>query len=78
MTESQVVNEWIRQGEAEGKLLAQRKYLKRLLEIRFPGLLSNEVAQLIQQQDSLDLLEVWFDAAARACNFEQFLAVVTR
>jgi hypothetical protein len=78
MTESQVVNEWINQGEVKGELKTQRKNLLRLLNIRYAGLVSNEVTQLIQHQDSLELLGDWFDAAAGASSFEQFLAVLKR
>jgi hypothetical protein len=78
MTESQVVNEWINRGEARGKLTERRQTLLELLEIRFPGAVPNEVVQLIQQQESLELLHDWFTAAARAYSFEQFLAVLKR
>jgi hypothetical protein len=78
MTESQVVNEWISQGKAEGKLETQRENLQEVLKDRFPGLVPNEVVQLIQHQESLDLLHDWFRAAVRASSFEEFLAVVKR
>jgi hypothetical protein len=78
MTESQVVNEWISQGEARGKLAAQRQSLPELLEGRFPGAVPKDVVQLIQQQESVELLYDWFKAAVRAYSFDQFLAVLKK
>jgi hypothetical protein len=79
MTESQVVNEWISQGKAEGNLERQRQNLLELLEGRFPGAVPNAVVQLIQQQDSLDLLHDWFKVAVRpSTTFEQFLDVLKK
>ncbi len=76
MTESKVVNEWIRQGEAKGKLLIQRELLLRLLNKRFPAAVPADVTKLINEQESLELLSHWFDAAAEAFTFQQFLAVL--
>ncbi len=73
MTESQVVNEWISRGEAKGKLLEARQNLLELLEGRFPGAVPNDVVQLIQHQESLELLHDWFKTAVRAYSFEQFM-----
>ena len=78
MTESQVVNEWIRQGEAKGKLETQRQNLLKLLNKRFPGLVPDEVVRLVNEQESLDLLGDWFDAAAGAYTFQQFMDVLKR
>ena len=80
MTESQVANEWISQGEAKGKREAQRQNLLDLLEGRFPGVVPTEVVKLIQQQESLELLRDWFKAAVGVSTFEQFVTVsqVTR
>jgi hypothetical protein len=78
MTESQVVKEWINQGRAQGNLERQRQDLLELLEGKFPGAVPNDVAQLIQQQDSQNLLHDWFKAAVRVATFEQFLAVLKK
>jgi hypothetical protein len=78
MTESQVVNGWIRQGEAKGKRENQQQNLLELLEGRFPGAVPNEIVTLIQQQESLELLRDWFKAAVRASTFEEFLSVLKR
>jgi hypothetical protein len=72
MTESQVVNEWISQGEIKGK----REVLLQILTVRFPGAVTEEIARLITEQDSLALLDNWLQAALRAYTFEQFLAVL--
>jgi hypothetical protein len=74
MTESQVVNEWISQG----MLKEGRRNLLEVLEARFPRAVPNDVVQLIQQQDSLDLLHDWLKAAVRAPTFEQFLDVLKK
>ncbi len=78
MTESEVVNEWIRRGEAQGKRAAQRQNLLELLEGRFPGLVPNDVVQRIQQQENLEVLRDWFKTLVRGCTLEQFLAVFNR
>jgi hypothetical protein len=78
MTESQVVNEWISQGEARGKLTERRQNLLELLEGRFPGAVPIDVVQLIQQQESPELLHDWFKAAVRAYSSDQFLTVLKK
>jgi hypothetical protein len=76
LTESQVVNEWISQGEAKGKLMVRRHSLLKLLSARFPGALPDEAVRLINEQESLDLLGDWFDAAVGAYTFQQFMDVL--
>jgi hypothetical protein len=78
MTESQVVNNWISKGSAQGKLEERRQMLLECLQERFPGATSTEVVQLIQQQDSMDLLRDWSRAAYCASTYEEFLAVLKR
>jgi hypothetical protein len=79
MTESQVVNEWISQGEARATLRERRQSLLEALEGRFPGAVPAEVVRLIQQQDSLELLHDWFKVAVRASTtLEQFLDVLKK
>jgi hypothetical protein len=73
MTESQVVNSWIRKGETKARLESVRRHLLEALEGRFPGQASEEVIRLINGQDSTDLLEDWFRAAVRVATYEQFL-----
>jgi hypothetical protein len=78
MTESQVVNEWISQGEAKGMLIKQRQNLLEALSLRFPGSTPDDVVRLINEQESLTLLDDWFRAALRAYTFEQFMDVLKR
>jgi hypothetical protein len=78
MTESQVVNEWINQGMAAGTLKERRRNLLQTLTVRFPGSVPDEVVRLINEQDSLPLLDEWCRAAIRAYTFEQFLDALKR
>ena len=78
MTESQVVNEWISQGEARGRLSASRQKLLEALTLRFPGSVPDEVIKLIKEQESLLLLDEWFRAAVRVYTFEQFMDVLKK
>lgn len=78
MTESQVVNEWISQGEAKGKLLKQLQSLLEASSVRFPGAMPDDVARLINEQENMTLLDDWFRAALRAYTFEQFIDVLKR
>jgi hypothetical protein len=73
MTESQVVNEWISQGEAKGRLEERRQKLLEALTLRFPGAVTDEIVRFVTAQDSLVLLDDWLRAAVRAYTFEQFL-----
>jgi hypothetical protein len=78
MTESQVVNDWISRGEAKGKLNERREKLLKLLSKRFPGAVPDDVVRLVNEQESLDILDHWFDAAAEAYTFQQFMDAVKR
>ena len=78
MTESQVVNEWRREGETKGELRARRQSLLDVLQARFPGCAPSEVTQLIREQESLPLLTDWLQAAARASTFEEFVTALRR
>jgi hypothetical protein len=68
MTESQIVNRWISRGE----LNRARADLLQTLRVRFPESTSPDVVQMVEQQQSLALLDEWFAAALRATTFEQF------
>ena len=78
MTESMIVNEWIRQGEVRGLLSANRQTLLRILERKFAGVIPSEVARVINQQESLELLGLWIDEAISANSLEEFTAVLRR
>ena len=78
MTESKIVNEWIRQGEVKGKLSQARKSLLRLLERKFARLVPQEVARFINQQESLQVFDRWIDEAIAAKTVEEFTAALRR
>ena len=78
MTESQVVNEWMSQGEARGTLKERRQNLIELLQGRFPTAVPEEVVRRIDERESLEMLRVWFRAAVQAFTFEHFVAVLRR
>ena len=58
------------------ELKARRELLVRLLNNQFPGAVPAGVTTLINEQESLDLLDHWFDAAVDAATVEEFMAVV--
>lgn len=76
MTESQVVNRWIKEAQDEARLQQARADLLRFLEYRFPGRVSAEVASTINTQPSFSLLRDWFDSAYTVSTFDDFLAVL--
>ncbi len=78
MTESQVVNKWIGQGEAKGELRDRRQMLLLLLSKRFPGAVPAEVTRLIDEQEGMEILRDWFVAAAEALTFQDFMDVLKR
>jgi hypothetical protein len=78
MTESKVVNRWIEQARREGRILALRENLLQLAQGRFPGSIPTEVVDLINRQDSQELLDEWFRAAISAASAEQFLSALRR
>lgn len=43
---------------------------------RFLGAVPGDVVRLVNEQESLDVLSHWFDAAAEAYTFQQFMDVV--
>jgi hypothetical protein len=73
LTASEVVNRWLQQGERFGEVKASRRMLLGLLQARFPNQVSAEDADTVNQQDSLELLDEWFQAAVRAYTFSQFV-----
>jgi hypothetical protein len=72
LTETQEANERIAQGE----LRKERQLLLRMQDKRFPGAIPTDVTKLIIDQESLDLVIHWFDAAASAPTFADFIAVL--
>jgi hypothetical protein len=78
MTESQVVNRWLSQGETRGKLEEGRLFLTRFLRRRFGEPLPTDVLETINTQPSVQLLEDWFDAAMAATTLQDFITVLRR
>jgi hypothetical protein len=74
MTESQVVNEWISQGQ----LKDCREKVIRLLQRRFPGQVTEDIIRCINAQESLPLLDDWFDAALTVASIPDFLVILRR
>lgn len=73
ITESMVVNPWISRGEARGELKMARRDILELLNLRFPGKVSEEIDHLVNRQSDLDLLRNWFRAAAQVPTMEDFV-----
>ncbi len=78
MTESIVVNRWIEQGRREQSLVTRREDVSRIVRLRFPGSIPVEIMDLINRQDSQEILQHWLDAAATALSAEQFLDALRR
>jgi len=78
VTHSIIATRMLDLGRAEGDLRTQRRAILELLGIKFPGEASAEVVQLIEQQESLDLLHGWFRALARSSDYAEFLAHLRR
>jgi len=74
VVESTLAKELIAQGE----LRKQRNNLLLALKTRFKKEVSTEVAQLINEQESMELLEEWFLAALRAKTYNAFFAVLKK
>lgn len=78
LTESEVVNDWIRLGYARGVLESQRWCILALLSGRFPSAVTPEMTKQIEMQDDMERLGRWFDAALDAPTFADFLATMTQ
>ena len=76
MTESMVVNGWMQQAADRKHLELSKKYLTMVLDSRFPGMVSNQLRETIEQQPSASLLDEWFDQANRVASMEEFMKVV--
>ena len=69
-----IVNGWIRQGE----LIQPRQKLLRLVGRKFAGIVPQEVTRVLGEQESLEVLDLWFDEAIAAESMEGFTAVLRR
>jgi hypothetical protein len=67
---SQVVQEWMQQGEAKGRQMLQAKLLQ-VLRARFAVEPPQEIVQAVAAQHDLDVLGRWFDLVLTADSVEQ-------
>jgi len=74
--ESQVVREWIEEARREARLDTVRTFLQRCLKRKFGDSVPHEITNLINQQNSVEMLTDWFDAALHAQTFQDFIAVL--
>jgi hypothetical protein len=74
VTESPLLNSWIERSQ----LQQGREWLVACLKARFPGDLTPEVIETINQQPSLSLLRSWYDAALAAKSYDDFLKVLRK
>lgn len=86
MEESPVINQWISVGEQrglargrqEGQLLALRTNVSQAVQARFQlTALPAEVAQRLEQQTDLNILQRWFQAALKAKTLDEFQAALS-
>jgi hypothetical protein len=73
---SQVVQEWLDQGRAEGVALFRAKLL-RLLQVRLNQEPSTDLVALVQSQSDLATLGCWFDQALTAPSLDALRAAFT-
>ena len=78
MTESPMVNEWQERGRLEEQLNNTKQLLLEFLETRFPEVIAAPERQLIEQQDSPELLRHWYSAAIRAATAADILTELRR
>lgn len=78
MGESQYLNEVRARTRAETELRVQRKALLAVVDSKFRGQVEPEVRHLIEGQESLPLIDDWFQAALAHSAYADFRAVVCR
>jgi len=76
MFESQLVNEWTADARREERLTTRREDILMTLKERFPASLPEEAAEVINRQDSAEVLRDWFRAALRASSLGEFLSIL--
>lgn len=67
MWKSQVIEEW----RVDGRLEERRGNILRLLELRFPGQVTEAVSQRVSAVSEPKTLDGWFDLAATATAFDR-------
>jgi hypothetical protein len=71
--ESQVMNAIRERAAKKAVLQERRENLLRLLRQRFPGVpIPDDVRELVTNQDSLDLLQIWFDLILPARTMDEY------
>ena len=73
LTDSQVANRWLLQGRQAGLVQARREDILENLEGRFPGQVTDEIRNMVNQQGDAALLNDWFKATCRATSLDDFL-----
>jgi hypothetical protein len=74
--QSQQVLEWQEMAAVKSRLATKREDVLRLLQLRFPVNLPQDLQADIQATTDLDKLGRWFDAAATAPSLEAFRAAI--
>lgn len=69
---SQVIEEW----RTEGRVEAKRERILRLLELRFPGQVAEDLSRRISAESEGQKLDRWFDLAATAPSIDPIRAAV--
>ncbi|MBY0232942.1 MAG: hypothetical protein K2W96_26970, partial [Gemmataceae bacterium] len=76
MGESLIFNQMRKVIAEQERVTAKRKWLADLLEGRFPGQTPEEIKRLIREQESEQMLDLWFATLTRAGTYGEFDAVV--
>lgn len=76
LTESEVVNEWIRLGYERSLVPTRRESLLLVLDERFPNALSDQERAAIEHENRADVLRNWFRVSVRARTFDEFRAAL--
>jgi hypothetical protein len=77
---SPVVEGWRAEGKAEGRvegaIEARRDDVLRLLNLKFPGQVSDDLVAALEARDDLDELSRWLDAVVTSSTLRRFRAAV--
>jgi hypothetical protein len=76
MRESTYINNAIQRGYERGQLLARRKSLLRLIQIRIQDPVPEPIRQVVENTTDWDLLDKWFEAAIKATTLADVLAIM--
>jgi hypothetical protein len=72
MKVSQTVLEWQAEARAMARVESQAELILRLLALRFPPGVPQEVTAAVNAMRDLETLKVWFDAAVTAVSQDDF------